>query len=75
MDFKVAGTMNGITAIQMDLKNDGIDADSASGAVSGAADGRLFILDKDASPASPQPRDQHLSPLRAEDHPFEDQPG
>ena len=46
MDFKVAGTMNGITAIQMDIKIKGIDEDILRKALSQALDGRLFILGK-----------------------------
>lgn len=46
MDFKVAGTAEGITAIQMDIKIDGIDRKILSDALSQAKDGRLFILDK-----------------------------
>ena len=44
MDFKVAGTMNGITAIQMDIKIKGIDRDILSRALSQALKGRLHIL-------------------------------
>ncbi len=46
MDFKVAGTASGITAIQMDMKIKGIDREIIQGALSQALDGRLFILDK-----------------------------
>ena len=46
MDFKVAGTMNGITAIQMDIKIAGIDRAILSQALKQALDGRLFILGK-----------------------------
>jgi len=46
MDFKVAGTMNGITAIQMDIKIKGIDEPILRQALSQALDGRLFILGK-----------------------------
>ncbi|MFH2071203.1 MAG: polyribonucleotide nucleotidyltransferase [Elusimicrobiota bacterium] len=44
MDFKVAGTKNGITAIQMDLKIDGIDIKLISETLSQAKDARLKIL-------------------------------
>ncbi|MBO2516900.1 MAG: polyribonucleotide nucleotidyltransferase [Clostridiales bacterium] len=44
MDFKVAGTMNGITAIQMDIKIKGINRDILSRALSQALKGRLHIL-------------------------------
>ena len=60
MDFKVAGTMNGITAIQMDIKIKGIDEAILRQALSQALDGRLFILGKMLD-TLPQPR-EHLSP-------------
>ena len=44
MDFKVAGTMNGITAIQMDIKIKGIDRPILQQALRQALDGRLHIL-------------------------------
>lgn len=46
MDFKVAGTSEGITAIQMDIKVAGIDRDILSSALQQAKRGRAFILDK-----------------------------
>lgn len=46
MDFKVAGTKNGITALQMDIKIKGIDIEIMRKALYQAKDGRLFILDK-----------------------------
>ncbi len=46
MDFKVAGTTKGITAIQMDIKIKGIDEQILRQALAQAYDGRLFILDK-----------------------------
>ena len=45
MDFKVAGTKNGITAIQMDIKIDGIGFDIMKEALQKAKDARLKILD------------------------------
>jgi len=60
MDFKVAGTKDGITAIQMDIKIDGIDKDILQKALQQAREGRLFILDKMNSVIS-APRPQ-LSP-------------
>lgn len=45
MDFKVAGTRDYITALQLDTKLDGIDADVLKGALSQARDARLTILD------------------------------
>ncbi len=44
MDFKVAGTANGITALQMDIKITGITHEIMDQALSQAGDGRLFIL-------------------------------
>jgi polyribonucleotide nucleotidyltransferase len=46
MDFKVAGTKDGITAIQMDIKIKGIGRDILTQALAQAKAGRLFILDK-----------------------------
>ncbi|MBT1158339.1 polyribonucleotide nucleotidyltransferase [Aminobacter anthyllidis] len=44
MDFKVAGTTNGITALQMDIKIDGITEEIMNIALGQAKDGRLHIL-------------------------------
>jgi len=60
MDFKVAGTKDGITALQMDIKISGIDRDILKEALERARQGRLYILDKMAEAIS-KPRD-HLSP-------------
>jgi len=46
MDFKVAGTKDGITAIQMDLKIDGISQDILRQALQQAKDGRFHIIGK-----------------------------
>jgi polyribonucleotide nucleotidyltransferase len=46
MDFKVAGTRKGVTAVQMDLKIDGIDLDLLNRCLSDAYSARLIILDK-----------------------------
>jgi len=46
MDFKVAGTANGITALQMDIKVKGISREILKEALDNAREGRLFILDK-----------------------------
>ncbi len=46
MDFKVAGTKNGITALQMDMKINGINLDIIKQVLEKAREGRLFILDK-----------------------------
>ncbi|MFT5698349.1 MAG: polyribonucleotide nucleotidyltransferase [Desulforhopalus sp.] len=44
MDFKVVGTCDGITALQMDIKIDGVDRDIMGSALNQAKDGRLHIL-------------------------------
>ncbi len=46
MDFKVAGTREGITALQMDIKSTGITSEIMSQAMQQAHDARFFILDK-----------------------------
>ena len=46
MDFKVAGTADGITALQMDIKIKGITPEIMSEALAQAREARLFILDK-----------------------------
>lgn len=46
MDFKVAGTRNGITALQMDIKIDGITSQIMAEALQRAKDARFYILDK-----------------------------
>lgn len=60
MDFKVAGTMNGITAIQMDIKIKGIDKPILQQALKQALAGRLHILGIMLE-SLPQPR-SNLSP-------------
>lgn len=60
MDFKVAGTRKGVTAIQMDIKIAGIDKPILEDALEKAKIGRLFILDKMAETIS-SPREE-LSP-------------
>ncbi|MBN2410307.1 polyribonucleotide nucleotidyltransferase [candidate division KSB1 bacterium] len=55
MDFKVAGTRDGITACQMDIKIKGISPEIMREALARALDARLFILDKMAS-VLPEPR-------------------
>jgi polyribonucleotide nucleotidyltransferase len=60
MDFKVAGTERGVTAIQMDIKISGVDADLLSRALEQARRGRLEILRKMLE-VIPEPRKQ-LSP-------------
>jgi polyribonucleotide nucleotidyltransferase len=46
MDFKVAGTSDGVTALQMDIKIDGITREIMEQALSQARDGRMHILGK-----------------------------
>ena len=46
MDFKVAGTKHGITALQMDIKITGLTKDILSHALNQAFDGRMYILSK-----------------------------
>ncbi len=46
MDFKVAGTAAGITALQMDIKVGGVTHEILSRALAQAHDGRMFILDR-----------------------------
>lgn len=60
MDFKVAGTRDGITAIQMDIKIKGIGREILQQALAQAKEGRLFILDKMAEVIA-EPR-KELSP-------------
>jgi polyribonucleotide nucleotidyltransferase len=55
MDFKVAGTSEGITALQMDIKIKGITSEIMSQALEQARQGRLFILNKILE-TIPQPR-------------------
>ncbi len=60
MDFKVAGTRKGVTAIQVDIKIDGLSYALIEKALSQAKEGRLFILDK-MEEALSAPREE-LSP-------------
>jgi polyribonucleotide nucleotidyltransferase len=56
MDFKVAGTKKGITAIQMDLKNDGLTMDIIRDALDITYDARVQILDQIMLPVIAEPR-------------------
>jgi len=56
MDFKVAGTHKGITAIQMDIKIHGLTDQIITEAISRARDARLFIMDEVMSKAIAEPR-------------------
>lgn len=63
MDFKVAGTREGITAIQMDIKIAGIDREILKEALKKAREGRLFILLKmEEAIASPRPELSKYAP-------------
>ena len=57
MDFKVAGTRAGITALQMDMKVTGINSQILADALNQARDGRMYILDK-MEAAIPTPREE-----------------
>ncbi|WP_456396058.1 polyribonucleotide nucleotidyltransferase [Desulfurobacterium sp.] len=77
MDFKVAGTRKGVTAIQMDLKVTGINRDILVTALRQARDGRMFILDKmdaviseprkEISPYAPRIITTHIDPDKTRD--------
>jgi len=61
MDFKVAGTKAGITAIQMDLKNDGLTYEIIESALNQTREARFHILDEAMLPAIAEPR-KELAP-------------
>lgn len=77
MDFKVAGTRDGVTAIQMDIKISGITKEVLQQALAQAKKGRLFILDKmkeaiteprpDLSPYAPRMLTMSIDPDRIKD--------
>ena len=56
MDFKVAGTKKGITAFQMDLKNDGLTMEIIKNALDITYDARVQILDQVMLPCIAEPR-------------------
>ena len=58
MDFKVAGTKKGITAIQMDLKNDGLTMEIIRNALDITYDARCQILDQIMLPCIAEPRSE-----------------
>ena len=72
MDFKVAGTADGITAIQMDIKIHGIDREILTQALAQAKDGRMHILGimndtiaeprEELSPYAPRIITMHIKP-------------
>ncbi|MDQ7031752.1 MAG: polyribonucleotide nucleotidyltransferase [Desulfonauticus sp.] len=77
MDFKVAGTKDGVTAIQMDLKITGIPSEIMEKALLQAKDARLYILEAmtqvldkpraEVSPYAPKVHTLHISPDRIRD--------
>lgn len=60
MDFKVAGTKNGVTALQMDMKISGTSREILEKALTQAREGRMFIMEKMLA-CIPEPR-KELSP-------------
>ena len=77
MDFKVAGTTKGVTAIQMDIKIAGINKAILKQALEQAHEGRMFILDtmlkaipeprKELSPYAPRFEIMHINPEKIKD--------
>ncbi|MBE6677518.1 MAG: polyribonucleotide nucleotidyltransferase [Ruminococcaceae bacterium] len=57
MDFKVAGTKNGITSIQMDLKIDGLTPEIIRSALDTTRKGRFYIIDDIITPCIAEPRE------------------
>jgi polyribonucleotide nucleotidyltransferase len=63
MDFKVAGTRSGITALQMDIKVTGVNAQILADALQQARAGRLFILERmEAVLPTPRPEISQYAP-------------
>jgi polyribonucleotide nucleotidyltransferase len=63
MDFKVAGTREGITALQMDIKIGGVTSEILARALEQARQGRLFILDRmQEALAAPRPEISEYAP-------------
>ena len=56
MDFKVTGTTDGITAIQMDIKIHGLTRPIVEGAIARCREARLYIMDNCMKPAISEPR-------------------
>ena len=56
MDFKVAGTHKGITAIQMDIKIHGLTREIVEGAIDRCLKARLYIMDEIMAPVISEPR-------------------
>jgi polyribonucleotide nucleotidyltransferase len=63
MDFKVAGTREGITALQMDIKIGGVTSEILAQALEQARQGRVFILDRmQEALAAPRPEISEYAP-------------
>lgn len=72
MDFKIAGTADGVTGVQMDIKIDGLTTDIMRAAMRQAKEGRLHILEEmsnalakareELSPYAPQYSDMYVNP-------------
>ena len=58
MDFKVTGTEDGITAIQMDIKIHGLTRPIVEGAIARCREARMFIMDTCMKPAISEPREK-----------------
>ncbi len=77
MDFKVAGTRAGITALQMDIKTRGVSPEILGKALEQANEGRMFILERmlacidkpraDLSPYAPRIITHHIDPEKIRD--------
>ena len=77
MDFKAAGTRKGITALQMDVKVDGVDTEMLSAVLAQSHDNRMDILDKieavlpapraEMSPYAPRIITIHINPEKIRD--------
>ena len=77
MDFKVAGTRQGVTALQMDIKIEGINREVLHQALSQAKEGRMFILNKmeeaigeprsELSPYAPKIMSMRINPEKIRD--------
>ena len=72
MDFKVTGTAEGVTALQMDIKVAGITTEIMRDALRQAHDARMHILGKMTEVISAEPRG--AQPVRTEDHDDQDIP-
>ena len=69
MDFKVGGTHKGITAIQVDIKIDGLTMDIIAEAFEKTEKARNYILDDIMLKAIPAPRDRCFQVRAQDDHP------